>query len=100
MDRCPLCRAALHGAEENQLRQALAHSTERGAHQKDDDRALEDDLSAVKVAKLAVHRRHHGLGEQVRGHHPGEMREAAEIADDGGQRGRDDCGIKCGQQHG
>ena len=56
-------------------------------------------LAPVHVPELPVERRRDGRGEQVRGHDPGEMVEAAEVADDRRQRGRHDRLVERGQEH-
>ena len=39
------------------------------------------------------------VAEQVRGDHPGQVVQPAEVADDRGQRGRDDGLVERGEQH-
>src|SRR5690606_36034393 len=56
----------------------------------DGDGGLEHHLPAVEVGELAVQGRARGRGEQVRRHHPGQMGDPAEFADDRRQgRGHD-----------
>ena len=59
----------------------------RGADQEDHDRGEEDALAAVHVAELAPDRGGGGGGERVGGDDPGEVLQAAELADDGRHRG-------------
>ena len=80
----------LHAPEHDQFGEALRQAAERRAGEEDHQRDLEHDLAPVEVAELAVHRRDRRLREQVRGHDPGDVAEAAEVADDRRQRGRDD----------
>ena len=51
------------------------------------DRGHEGVLVAEEVAELAPDRRGHRRGQDVGGDHPGQVVEAAELADDRGQRG-------------
>src|SRR5581483_5116046 len=81
---------ALQRAERDQLRHVLRDPAERGADQEDDDRDLQRSLAAVEVAELAVERPCDRGREQVRRHDPRQMLDAAEVADDRRQRGRDD----------
>ena len=64
-----------------------------------DDRRLQHDLAAEQVAEFAVQRHDDGRAEQVGGDDPRQVVEAAEFADDGRQRGRDDGLIERGEQH-
>ena len=95
-DRChgadqePPAAESLERAERNQLGQGLSDAAQRRADEEDDQRDLQHDLAAVEVAELAVHRGDRGLGQQVGGHHPRDVAEAAEVADDGRQRGGHD----------
>jgi hypothetical protein len=54
--------------------------------------------AAVLVAELSPDLRGRGRGEQVRGDHPGQMGQAAEVVDDRRQRGGDDRLVERGQQ--
>ena len=56
-------------------------------------------LAPVQVAELALDRGRAGGREQVGRHHPREVVEPAQVADDGGQRGGDDGLVERGQQH-
>ena len=98
-DHQPTTAESLNGAEDDELRHALAHPAERRAGEEQHDRALHDALAAVQVAELAVERRHDRLREQISRDDPGQMRESAKLADDRRQCGRDDCRIQRGQQH-
>ena len=60
---------------------------------------LEDRAPAVEVGDLAPQRGGGGRGEQIGGDHPGEVIEAAQIADDPGQGRADDALIQRRQQH-
>ena len=94
----PAAAQALQGAERDQLGHVLADSAQHRADQEQHDRRLQQRLSAVQIAELAVQGPGHGRREQVGGHHPGQVRQAAEVAHDGGQRGRDDRLVERGQQ--
>src|SRR5262249_51169984 len=81
---------SLERAEGDQLAYVLADSAQRRADQEDDDRDLEDELPSVEVAELAVDRAGDRRREEVCGHHPGEVLDPAEVADDRRQRRGDD----------
>src|SRR5262249_55176627 len=80
----------LQRPERDQLRHVLADPAERRADEEDHDRRLQDDLAAVEIAELPVHRPRDGRGEEVGGDDPREVLDAAEVADDRRQRRRDD----------
>jgi hypothetical protein len=89
----------LDRAEHDQLGHRLRQSAERRADQEDDERRLQHDLAAVLVAELAVERRDDRRRQEVRGHHPRQVREPAEVADDRRQRCRDNRLVqRCEQQ--
>ena len=90
---------ALEGPEGDQLAHVLGQTTQGRAGQKGHDRGQEDRLATIEVADLAPDRRGGGGGEQVSGDHPGQVVEATEVADDGGQSGRNDGLIEGAQQH-
>ena len=54
------------------------------------ERYLQDPFSTVEIAQLPVQRTDDGRGQQVRGHHPREVLQPAEVADDRRQRRRHD----------
>src|SRR6185312_4487611 len=89
---------SLQPAEQNELGHAPAQAAQRGPQQEEHDTALEDDLAPVQIAELPVERRDDGLGEQVRGDDPREVRQAAQLTDDGGKSGGNDRGVQRGQQ--
>ena len=95
----PAAAEPLHGAERDQLVEVLADPAQRRPEQEDPERHLQHDLAAVHVAELAVERCHDGLGEQVRRHHPREVVEPAEVADDRRQGGRHDRLVERGEEH-
>ena len=80
----------LDRSERDQLRHALRQPAQRRADQEEHERELEDALAAVEVAELPVQRPDHRRREQIRGHDPREVLEAAEVADDRRQRRRHD----------
>jgi hypothetical protein len=90
---------ALEGPEADQLGHVLGEPAEHRSDQEDDDRALEDALAPVQVSDLPVERCRDRRGEDVRGHHPRELGEAAQVAHDGGQCGGDDGLVERGDQH-
>jgi hypothetical protein len=75
-------------------------TAQRRAGQEDHDRGQEQVLAAVLVAELAPQRRRCGAGQQVGGHDPGQVAQAAEVADDGRQRRRHDGLVQRRQQDG
>ena len=89
----------LNSAEGDQLRHVLREAAEDRADQEDHEADLEHDLASVLVAELPVERRHDRLGQQVGGHDPREVIEAAEVADDRRQGRRDDRAVERGEQH-
>src|SRR5581483_2306573 len=60
----PAAAESLHGAKENQLEHRAAEARERRSGEKKNNRRLHHALAAVKVAELAVKRRHDRLREQ------------------------------------
>ena len=89
---------ALQGPERDQFGHVLADPAERGADQEDGDRRLQDDLPTIEISELSVERAGDRRGQQVGGDDPGEVLDPAEVADDRGQRGRDDRLVERGQQ--
>jgi hypothetical protein len=86
--------------ERDQLRHALRHPAERRADEEEHERELEDALAAEEIAEFSVQRTDHRRREQIRGHDPREVLEAAEVADDGRQRGRHDRLVeRCDEEH-
>jgi hypothetical protein len=53
----------------------------------------------VNVGELAVERRYRRAGQQIRGDHPRQLLEVAEMPPDGRQRGRDDGLVQRAQEH-
>ena len=76
---------------------ASAQASEPSDEQADGDQ--HHHAPAVDVGQLAVERRHRGAGEQVGGHHPGQIAEIAEMAADGRQRGRHDGLVERAEEH-
>ena len=95
----PAAAESLDGAERDQLGHPLREPAQHRADQEDHERRLEHELAPVEVAELAVQRRHDRHREQVRGDDPADVVEPAELADDRGQRGRDDRLVERRQQH-
>src|SRR5271169_5392576 len=89
----------LDSAERDQLNHAARQPRQRRADQEDDDRGDEQVLSAVLVAELAPDRGGRRAREYVGGDYPGEVGQAAQVADDGRQGGGHDRLIQRGQQH-
>jgi hypothetical protein len=80
---------AFERAKGDQLHHVLREAAQRGAHEKHRDRHLQHDLAAIEVAEFSIERARDRAGEQIGRDHPGEITQAAEIADHGRQRGRD-----------
>lgn len=95
----PAAAQSLQGAETDELRHVLGDAAEHRAYQEDRDGQLEQLLPPVLVAEFAPERGGRRGGEEVGGHHPGEVVEPAEVADDGRQGGGDDGLVEGGQQH-
>jgi hypothetical protein len=89
---------ALHGAEGDEHAHVPRLAAEHGADQEDHDRGEEQHLAAVLVAELPPHLGGRGAGEHVRGDHPGQMAEPAEVVDDGRQRRGHDRLVERGEQ--
>ena len=89
---------ALQGAERDQLAHAPRLTAEGGADQEDHDRGEEEVLAPVLVAQLPPDLGGRGGGEDVGGDHPGQVGEAAEVVDDGRQRGGHDRLVERRQQ--
>jgi hypothetical protein len=94
----PSSAHTLHGAEHDELGHGLRQSGQYRADEKDADRRVEQRPAAVLVAELAVERRRHRGGDDVGRHHPGQMRDRPEIADDARQSGDDDVLIESAQR--
>ena len=99
-DHQPAGPEALQRAERDELGHGLRQAGQRRTDQEDDDRDDEESLPPVHVAELAVERRGDGGRENVGGHDPGQVRHAAEVADDPRQRGAHDQVVEHGQQDG
>ena len=82
-----------------ELPHLLRQPGEHRADDEHDDREDVDRATAVEVGDLAVQRGRRGRGQQVGGDDPGELVEAAELADDRRQGGRDDGLVERGEQH-
>ena len=89
---------ALDGAEGDQLVHGLRQAGQRRAGQEDDDRGDEELLPPVHVAELAVERRGDRGREDVGRHHPGQVRDPAQVTHDPRQRGAHDEVVQHGQQ--
>ena len=89
-DHQAACPEALQRAEADQLRHRLRETAEHRAEQEDDDRALEHPLAPVQITELAVERAGDRGREEVGGDHPGQVGDAAQVADDRRERRRDD----------
>jgi hypothetical protein len=95
----PAAAHALHAAEDDELQHALRRAGQQRAREEHDDRDLEQDLSSVDVAELAV-QRHRGRGcQQVGRDHPRQVLQTPELADDRRQRGGHDRLVERRQQH-
>ena len=81
---------ALQGAEGDQLVHGVREAGQRRADQEQHDRDHQESLAAVHVTELAVEQRGDGGRQNVGRHHPRQVVQAAEVADDARQRSRDD----------
>jgi len=90
----PAGAQSLHRPESDELVHGLRQAGEHRAQQEDSDRHIEQRLAAMLIAELAVERHRHGRGHDVGRHHPGQMRDRPEIADDARQGGGDDALIE------
>ena len=98
-DHQPAASESLDGAKRDQLRHVLRETAEGGADQEYHETDLQHDLAPVQVAELPVQRRHDRLSQKVGGHDPGQLLEAAELADDRRECRRDDRAVERGEQH-
>ena len=99
---------ALDGAEGDQLHHAVLRAAEHPEpampHSAEPTRKMtievrKTDLAAVQVTELAPDRGGDGGAQDVRGDHPGEVVEPAELADDPRQRGADDHVVEHREHH-
>ncbi len=95
----PASAEALERAEGDELAHVLRGAAERRADEEDRDGRLEQLLAPVLVAQLAPQRGGGGGGEEIGGDDPGEVLQAAEVADDRGQGGGDDRLVEGGEEH-
>ena len=95
----PAAADALHRAGGDQLDHRVGQPGEDRPDQEDHDRGLEELLAAVQVAQLPPQRRGRRRGQQVRGHHPGQMGQPVQVAGDRRQGGGHDRLVQRGQQH-
>ena len=91
---------ALQRARRDQRRHVGRERAGDRADQEDDDGEKHHAPPAVDVGQLAEQRRHRGVGEQIRGHHPGQVLDVAERAPDGRQRRRHDGLLERREEHG
>ena len=90
---------ALQAAAEDQHQHAgrsRARSRTRHEHAERDQHHA---AAAVDIAELAIERRHHGRGQQIGDHHPGQILEIVERAADGRQRRRHDGLVERAEKH-
>ncbi len=89
----------LERPEADELRHVLGDPAEGRADQEDHDRGLEELLAAVLVAELAPERGRGRGGQQIGGHHPRQVVEPAQLADDRRERRGDDGLVEGREQH-
>ena len=89
----------LDGPGPDQPLHAAGQAAQCGSDDEDGDAGLEDELASEQVAELAGDGRGDRLRQQVGRHHPRDMVAAAEVADDGRQRRRDDRAVEGREQH-
>ena len=90
---------ALHGPAATSIDMFVGQAADERPHDEDQHAELENPLAAEQVSEFPGQHGGHGLGQQVGGDHPAHVPGAAEVADDGRQRGRDDRLVQRGQQH-
>ena len=98
-DHQPAGADPLQRPEPDQLGHVLRQPGQGRADQEDDDRRLEELLAAVQVAELAPQRGRDRRGENVGGHHPGQVVQAMQVTRDRRQGRGDDRLIERGQEH-
>ena len=98
-DHQPAGADSLQRPESDQLGHVLRQPGQRRPDQEDHDRRLEELLPAVEVTELAPQRGRDRRGENVGGHHPGQVVQAMQIARDRRQCGGDDRLVERRQQH-
>ena len=89
----------LQGAHQHQLGHVLRQPAQRGAHEEQHNGDLQDNFATKQIAEFTVQRHHDGGAEDIGRHYPGELIQAAQLTDNGRQRGRDDGLIKRRKQH-
>jgi len=80
----------LDRAERDEDRHAPGEPTQDRAEQEEPDAEQDQRFAAHGVGQLGVDRHGDRLGEEIDGEQPGELREAAQVLDDGGDGGRED----------
>ena len=98
-DHQPAGADPLQRPEPDQLAHVLRQPRQRRPDEEDDDRRLEELLPAVEVTELAPQRGRDRRGENVGGHHPGQMVQAMQVARDRRQRRGDDRLVERRQEH-
>ena len=98
-DHQPAGADPLQRPESDQLGHALRQPGQRRPDQEDDDRRLEELLPAVEVTELAPQRGRDRRGENVGGHHPGQVVQAMQVARDRRQCRGDDRLVERRQKH-
>ena len=88
----------LHDAERDEFRQVLGHAAQRRAEEEDHNCRLQHDAPPEQISELAVEGNDDRRCQEIGRHDPGEVGQAADLADDGRQRGRDDRLIEGGEQ--
>ena len=90
---------ALQAAAEDQHQHARRSRARSRAGHEHAERDQHHAAAAVDVAELAVERRHHGRGQQIGDHDPGQVLEIVERPADGRQRRRHDGLIERAEKH-
>ena len=89
----------LEAAREYERGHARRQRRGNGADDEQADGDQHHHAPAVHVGKLAVERHHRRAGDEIGGHHPGQIAEVAEVLADGGQRGGDDGLVERAEEH-
>ena len=95
----PATAEALQAPRDDQRGHARRQRAGDRAGDEQADRDQHHHAPAVDVGELAVERRHRGAGDEIGGHHPGQVAEVAEVLADGGQRGGDDGLVERAEEH-
>ena len=95
----PAAAEPLQRAADDQHAHVGRERAQRRGRDEDRDGDEQHGTPAVDVAQLAVQRGRGGRGEEIRGHHPGEVLDVGKLAPDRRQRGGDNRLIERAEEH-